>query len=223
MRLSGSEVERGLTIRLWKGAKNMGEERAKFDDIINGLEHGMALSILFRLSEDNGTKKKILALAKAELKTVDVGRIADSVFNSLNSIDVEVLWENSGRTYHGYVEPSELAHEMAEDSIYPYVADMKKYRTLKMKSEEKSVCIGIVKGLMLYDEQSTNEFSDWIPDGVGEIADSLIDEYAAQNAEADIVEIRAIRDAQYADCGDDENGGDRPESKTQSSPGKRLG
>ena len=50
--------------------------------------------------------------ASHEILSADKETIASAVYLELNRLDVEELWDRSGSTRHGYVEPNEMASEM---------------------------------------------------------------------------------------------------------------
>ncbi len=103
--------------------------------------------------------------------------ISTELFYELNCIDVQDLWDNSGKTRYGHVEPSDKAWEMFEEVIDPYLDKMKKSQELHMELEAKNYCLGIIQGLLKYERSSTSEFSDWIPDGPSDFIDTVITEW----------------------------------------------
>jgi len=117
------------------------------DEITDPLEYVKSLDlmssrrILLELCKDSNLSERIIAMSKASLSCVDSEEIADQVFNSLNSIMVEDLWDNSGNSRWGYHDPTEVAFEMLGDELRQYIATMNKYRVLGMimiEFEEKS-------------------------------------------------------------------------------------
>jgi hypothetical protein len=164
--------------------------RRKKEELLDNLTHEMAISILKKLYADKEIQRKIMSLAEAELKKIDAEEVAGNVFSALDALEVEELWDNSGKTRHGYVEPSELGYTMVEEAIEPFRDDIVKYRNLGMKSEEREVCRGLLRGLMMYEGESGSEFKDWIPDSIREIAEAIADEYGKHNTKSDLDSIR---------------------------------
>ena len=41
----------------------------------------------------------------------------------LDSIEVEEVWDRSGRTRNGYVEPTEMAFQMSEEALDPFIEE----------------------------------------------------------------------------------------------------
>jgi hypothetical protein len=163
----------------------------KKEKLLDNLTHEMAVSILKKLYEDEEVRQKLINLAEAALQKIDADEIANDVFCELNMLDVQDIYNDSGSTYHGYVEPSELAHTMAEDAVEPFVRDIAKYRELGMKKEEMETCRGILRGLVKYENNGDNEFKDWIPDSIMQIAEDIVDEYGKHNTESDMASIKS--------------------------------
>ena len=113
------------------------------------------------------------------------------MFNELNALDVDTLYARSGKTFYGYTEPSEAAYEMTEEAIAPFIRDIEKYRKLNMKSAEKEVCRGLIRGLLLYDAEGDDEFKDWLSDGAACFADDIIYTYEEYNAESDVADVKS--------------------------------
>lgn len=99
---------------------------------------------------------------------VDVNEVADSLYEDLNFLDVRELWDSSGSTRYGYVEPDERAGEMIEEVLDSYFDDLKKYVKLSKNKEAMLFCKGMLKGLYKFDKESTAEFSDWVVEVVYE-------------------------------------------------------
>jgi hypothetical protein len=161
----------------------------KEEKLLDNLKYEMAISILKKLYADKEVRRKLISLAEAALQKIDADEIANDVFSELNMLDVDDLYRDSGKTRYGYVEPSELAHTMAEDAVEPFVSDIAKYRDLGMKGEEMETCRGLLRGLMKYENNGSNELKDWIPDSIMEIAKSILDEYGKYNTESDTASV----------------------------------
>ena len=160
---------------------------------IEALDRGSAISILVELCRDDDLAKRISAMAKASLSNFDSEAIADKVFKRLNSIQVEDLWDNSGKTrYGGYIDPTELAFEMIENGLRPFILDMKQLKSLNMMNEEKECCKGILVGLLRYAKEGNNEFRDWAPDDPYTIADNIVYDWKNNHTSEDLEEIQAV-------------------------------
>lgn len=154
------------------------EKRQVLDDIITKY----AYEILKRLAdEDAKILKKIEELALEYLIKVDPDNIAEHVFNDLDSLDVEELWENSGRTRYGYVEPYELASEMFQKALEPYADEFRKCQNLSMDEEAKLHCMGILKGIYKFEKEAITEFQDWAVDDPHDNFIQVFEEWRKEN------------------------------------------
>ena len=166
---------------------------------IEALSREASIEILLELCKDNALAERIVAMVKSDLSDVDADEVADKVFRSLNSIQVEDLWDNSGKTRWGYHEPTEVAFEMLEDEVRNYIQEMEKYYSLGMKREEKEYCKGIISGLLKYGQDGNNEFHDWSPDDPYTIAENIIYNWKLNYSAEEIEEIQAVYDSFFAD------------------------
>jgi len=166
---------------------------------IEALSREASVEILLELCKDGDLAERIVAMAKTDLAAVDMDEIADEVFRSLNSIQVEELWDNSGRTRWGYQEPTDVAFEMLEAEVDTYLLKMEQYRKLGMTEEEKEYCKGILSGICRYGESGNNEFRDWCPDDPYTIAENIIYDWKQNHSTEEIEEIQAVYDSFFAD------------------------
>jgi hypothetical protein len=176
--------------------KDSDKSQLKF---IEALSREASIEILLELCKDNALAERIVAMVKSDLSDVDADEVADEVFRSLNSIQVEDLWDNSGKTRWGYQEPTEVAFEMLEDEVRNYIQEMEKYYSLGMKREEKEYCKGIISGLLQYGQDGNNEFRDWCPDDPYTIAENIIYNWKQNHSAEEIEEIQAFYDSFFAD------------------------
>ena len=114
---------------------------------------------------------------KDQLEDIDIEEIASALYLELDSLDVEELWDRSGRTRHGYVEPNEMASEMIDEVLEPFLENLKRYNQLSFRAQAKSMCMGIIKGLYQFEQESQNDFVDWAVDMPGECAVLVLKEW----------------------------------------------
>ncbi len=133
--------------------------------VLDNVSTEHANEILERLAgEDAKISKRIQELALEYLTGVDPDDIAEDVFCDLDILDVEDVWKNSGSTRYGYVDPYELAFEMFEEALEPYIDDLRKCQKLSMDEKAKLHCMGILKGIDMFEQEATTEFKDWAVD-----------------------------------------------------------
>ncbi|KAF5412214.1 MAG: hypothetical protein C5S43_02240 [Candidatus Methanocomedens sp.] len=154
-------------------------------NLISEHAHG----ILIRLAdEDAKISKRIEELALEYLTDVDPDGIAEDIFYDLNILDVEDVWNNSGSTRYGYVDPNELAFEMFEETLEPYIDDLRKCQKISMDEKAKLHCMGILKGIDQFEREGTTEFKDWAVDAPHENFIQVFEEWKKENKNPDNLE-----------------------------------
>ena len=141
-------------------------EKQNLLDAINPHDAVQILRILY--AEDEKIAARIERVAHEYLSEVDVDAIAEDVYSELDNLQVEELWDRSGRSHEGHSEPGEMAYEMLGEIVELFLADMEKYQKLAKFKEANLYCMGILKGIDRYEKESKSKFKDWAGDGVGE-------------------------------------------------------
>lgn len=98
------------------------------------------------------------------LRQVDPDTVAGDVQTDLELLSVEDLWDRSGGTRHGYVDPTEEATVMVEEALQPWVEEMERYFKLGWYEEALYCCVGILEGIYRYATESASEFKECAPD-----------------------------------------------------------
>ena len=133
--------------------------------IINQLSPEDALAVLKALADsDAELAERIAEIAMEYLREVDADDIAADVYDALEYLEVEDVWDRAGPSRDGYREPGEVADEMIGDALKPYREDMDRYQRLNMLKETTRVCMGILAGLYRFENESSSEFNDWAVD-----------------------------------------------------------
>ncbi len=149
-----------------------------FDDV----RAKYAYEILKKLADDDSEiSKRIDELALEYLVEVDPDDIAENVFSDLDDLAVEDVWDNSGGTRDGYVDPNELASEMFEEALEPYIDELRKCQELSLADEAKLRCMGILKGLYKFEKEAATEFQDWAVDDPHENFKQVLQEWRKGN------------------------------------------
>lgn len=161
-----------------RAKKKPSKAKTKKQSILDTITPDDAASILKTLAEeDTNIAKRIEQLAMEYLSDVNIEDIADQVYWELNSIDVEDVWDRSGSTRHGYIEPHDMAWQIFEETLEPFLKELKKYQKLSMLDEAKYYCMGILKGIYRFEEKATSEYKDWAVDAPGEYFYMVLDDW----------------------------------------------
>lgn len=163
-------------------------------EIIDNLTLGDALAILQKLAaSDEQLAERIVEMAMTQLSRVDPEEIAAVVYDALDALEVEEVWDRSGATRHGYIDPAEAADQMMNEVVDPYLEEMKKYHKLGMPAQANQMCMGLLMGLYQFERDSTNEFKDWAPDVAGSLAWVVVDAWKEGSPKrADVKAVKAF-------------------------------
>lgn len=149
-------------------------------EVIDHLSPTDALSILRTLADsDEQLAARIAEMATARLSGVDPEDVAAILYDELDALEVEEVWDRAGPTRHGYVDPGEAADGMIEEIIEPFLEELRKYQALGMNTEANGMCKGLLLGLYRFKRESTSEFKDWAGDAPSIFADVVLDAWKA--------------------------------------------
>lgn len=144
---------------------------------LDEIEHDQAIIILQRIVDEHPSIISSIQRIMRQLDSqANSTHIAVEIFTTLDLIDVEDLWRNSGPTRYGYVDPGDLAFEMVEEAIEPYVHKFRNYLSNSRWEKAKIVCMAILQGLHEFETKSNSEFKDWAPDVTDTLQSNLLDE-----------------------------------------------
>ena len=159
------------------------EEVNKNFNILEQISPEKALEILNILAqEDEKIAAKIEQIFQESLTDtdididIDIDEIAQSVCWNLELLEVQEVWDNAGSTRYGYVDPNELAWEMFDEAIQPFLEQCQQYQNMSMPQEAKYYCMGILKGLYLFEIESKSEFKHWSMDAGHDNFTPLLDD-----------------------------------------------
>jgi len=155
-------------------------KKSKSENSIDAMSADDALVILRTLAqEDINIAKRIEQLAMDDLRDVDIDVVAEEVCWALDDLEVEEVWNRSGSTRDGYMDPIDVAYEMFEEALAPFATELKKCRKLSLFEQEKSHCMGILKGIYKFDRESASQYKDWAADAPSEYFSITLDDWNA--------------------------------------------
>ena len=153
-------------------------------DVIGKLTSAEALEIIERLCRKSGElRETIAAEAMNLLEEVNLDDIADEVFDSLDSIDVQDCWDQAGGSSEGYTSPDETAFDLFEEELQPFFDQVERYHELDMPEQEAVYCMAIILGLYRFEHESKSEFKQWAEDIPADCAGNLLEEWRERNPE----------------------------------------
>ncbi len=102
------------------------------NDIFDKISPDEALEILRQITKtDKNLKKKIVELAESLFRDVNVDEVCEDIFFELDGIDVHELWDRADSNTDGYISSEEMAVEMFEEALEPFLQEM--YRLLDLE------------------------------------------------------------------------------------------
>ncbi|MFH1160746.1 MAG: hypothetical protein V1733_07345 [bacterium] len=169
------------------------------NSILNKVTPDEALEILHRLAKKNpGMIKEIETEAELLLKKIDIKKIVDDVHSVLNGLDVEELWDRSGSHRDGYSSPEDQAVEMMEEALEPYNDEVIRYLDFGMLPEAKVYCMGVLKGIYQYEQESKSNSKDWFADIPAECFGYLLTKWKKRTT--DRVDLKEMNDFLKTEC-----------------------
>lgn len=114
-------------------------------DRLNGLESSVLLRLLLRQHPELAAEAQ--ALAMDLLTRVEAESVAEDLEMAFHSIEQDDIWERSGSTRDGYVEPWEAAHEICEEVFEPFLEDLKRLLALGQEAAALAQAQGMLLGL----------------------------------------------------------------------------
>ena len=176
----------------------------RINKVLAEMTGGEALEILEILADEDPTiAERIVEIFYEELhgeEGVEIEDIAADVFDELESLEVEELWEKSGSTRYGYVDPYEYSWEMIEERLDPFWEEMHRYQKLGLQAEAKKCCLGIMIGLHRFERDGENEFKNWAADAPQSYIEHTFSEWKEGKPKPeDIAEVEAMMKNGFAE------------------------
>lgn len=112
--------------------------------------------------------------ARSLLGEVTFDAIADEVEGVVKARDLDDLSSRAGQHEWGYVTPTEAAWEILEETVEPFVTDIRRRIDLGLESEALEICKGLVLGLYRVDQRKAGELVEWAWDFPAEAAAGAI-------------------------------------------------
>jgi len=156
----------------------MGKANNEKERALDAVSPQDAVEILKNLYVENKEMAvRIESAIQKYFRVVDIDEVAEDVYSALDFLDVEDLWDQSGPSREGYTEPGEMAVEMMEAALQPFVDVMQRYQNFGKLKEARLSCMGILKGIWRYERESQSEFKEWAGDGVSYCSDAVLAEW----------------------------------------------
>jgi hypothetical protein len=157
-------------------SKRQAAREASAHPMLERLKPGEAAAILRPLLEAHPElASEAKEMARSLLHDVEFQDVAAEVEEGIRALDYEDLNARAGSHEWGYVEPSEAAVEILEETLEPFVEDMKRHLDLGLEAEALEICKGVVLGCYRLSEREGGEVLEWAPDFPGEAAGNVLE------------------------------------------------
>ena len=139
--------------------------KATVRPVLERLKPGEAAAVLRRLLEVHpDLSSEADEIARSLLHQLDYQDVAAEIEDEIRALDYEVLNARAGPHEWGYVEPSEAAWEILEETVEPFLDDMKRHLELGLEAEALEICKGLVLGFYRLSEREGGDVLGWAPD-----------------------------------------------------------
>ena len=141
-------------------------------DRLSGDEAATVLRLLLKRHPE--LAKEISALAGSVIGEVSIEEIADTVEDEVRSLDLEDLNSRAGRHAYGYVEPTQAAWDLVEETVMPFLEDIKRRAEAGQQAAALNTCVGVVLGLYRLRHSQGDDFLGWAADAPDEMAGEAV-------------------------------------------------
>ncbi|MCX9085666.1 MAG: hypothetical protein OIN87_12805 [Candidatus Methanoperedens sp.] len=108
------------------------------------------------MNKESMTKNIFSSYEKSVISQV-LNEIAESVFDDLDSLDVENDWEDDEEIHQKDVDPEELASRMYNDVMESYLDVLREYQNNSKDDSATIQCMGILKGIYKFEDERMND------------------------------------------------------------------
>jgi hypothetical protein len=176
-------------------SKDKTEDRAPREatlgPLLDRLKPGEAATVFRRLLKAHpDLSSEADEIARSLLRQLEYEDVAAEIEDEIRALDYEDLNARAGSHEWGYVEPSEAAWEILEETVEPFLGDMKRHIELGLVAEALEICKGMVLGLYRLSEREGGDVLGWAPDFPAEAAGNALKFWHAGAGEPKSREVR---------------------------------
>ena len=167
--------------------------------LVDGLDLLEATLVLrAMLEEDDTLLEKIYETAMNVIAGFEIDYIADEVASDLGALYLDDVEYEDGRSRNPLYDSDDLAIQRVEQELEPYLNKMKQNQKRGLPEVAKNHCIGIIRGIRQFEEDSDTDpgFKELIVDGYDWFVNSVVREWKkAKPSKKDVAEVMAIAKA----------------------------
>ncbi len=171
--------------------KDRAPREATLGPLLDRLKPGETVTVLRRLLKAHpDLSSEAYGIARSLLQQLAYDDVAAQIEDEIRALDYEDLNARAGSHEWGYVEPSEAAWEILEETVEPVLDDMKRHIELGLEAEALEICKGMVLGLYRLSEREGGDVLGWAPDFPAEAAGNALEFWHAGVDEPKSREVR---------------------------------
>ena len=171
--------------------ENRAPREATLGPLLDRLKPGEAATVFRRLLKAHpDLSSEADEIARSLLRQLEYEDVAAEIEDEKRALDYEDLNARAGSHEWGYVEPSEAAWEILEETVEPVLDDMKRPIELGLEAEALEICKGMVLGLYRLSEREGGDVLGWAPDFPAETAGNVMEFWHAGAGEPKSREVR---------------------------------
>jgi len=163
--MTSPDEPRGQAAR--DGAGRRALERLKPEEAAAVLRH------LLEVHSDLSSEAE--EMARSLLHQVKYEEIAAEIEDEIRALDHEALNARAGSHEWRYVEPAQAAEEILEETVEPFLDDMKRHLELGLEAEALEISKGLVLGCYRLNERAGGDVLGWAPDFPQEAAGNALE------------------------------------------------
>jgi len=171
--------------------ENRAPREGTLGPLLDRLKPGEAATVFRRLLKAHpDLSSEADEIARSLLRELEYEDVAAEIEDEIRALDYEDLNARAGSHEWGYVEPSEAAWEILEETVEPVLDDMKRHIELGLEAEALEICKGMVLGLYRLSEREGGDVLGWAPDFPAEAAGNALEFW---HAGAGVPKSREVR------------------------------
>ena len=171
--------------------ENRAPREGTLGPLLDRLKPGEAATVLRRLLKAHpDLSSEAYEIVRSRLRQLECADVAAEIEDEIRALDYEDLNARAGSHEWGYVEPSEAAWEILEETVEPVLDDMKRHIELGLEAEALEICKGMVLGLYRLSEREGGDVLGWAPDFPAEAAGNALEFW---HAGAGVPKSREVR------------------------------
>lgn len=151
-------------------------------------------AVLDELTRRDRPRARAEGIARRHLADTDASEIAEAVAASILALESVELASRSGRMPWGYVEPTQAAWDLLDETIKPWLEDIGRLARLGLDEAARRTAIGMLDGLYRCNQRTHRDglLLTWAPDFPGETADSVLVAVEAAGLEVPADELARV-------------------------------